>query len=100
MYDIDGFKPVYSGTGQFCGIQARDRIFETTNFKVWFGAIRRRMFVCKGTGSPLYHYSDQTDDVVKYWYSKDHDDWNGFERIKAKEIKSIEELAEEDGNDL
>jgi hypothetical protein len=96
MYNINGFRPVYGKTGNFAGVQAGIPYFEVTEFKVWFGNIKRRLFVNPTTGKALFHYSDLTHDNPQYWYSLDSQDWNGVSRISAKQLAdSMEQEAKE-----
>ena len=96
MYDIDGFRVVYGKCGQFVGVSAGRDFFAVSEFKIWFQNIKRRMFIDEVNKIPLYHYADFTDDIAKYWYSFSHEDYYGFERIRAKEVEErITKLLEE-----
>lgn len=99
MYDVDGFRVVYGKDGRFVGVSAGRDFFEVSEFKVWFRNIKRRMFVDTANRIPLYHYADLTDDMPQYWYSFNHEDYYGLERIRAKEVdeRMTKMLEERDG---
>ena len=88
MYNVDGFKPIYGKSGQFSGVSAGRDFFAVSDFKVWFQNIKRRMFVDEVNKIPLYHYADFSEDVAKYWFSFNHEDYYGLERIRAKEVEA------------
>lgn len=99
MYNIDGFRVVYGNCGQFVGVNAGRDFFAVTDFKVWFGNIKRRMFIDEVNKIALYHYADLSDDEPRYWYSFNHEDYSGIERIRAKVVayRVTKLLEEKDG---
>ena len=100
MYNVDGFKPIYGKGGQFSGISAGRDFFAVSEFKIWFKNIKRRMFIDEINKIPLYHYADFSEDVAKYWYSFNHEDYYGLERIRAKEVEERMTKMVEKKNDL
>lgn len=100
MYNVDGFKPIYGKSGQFSGVSAGRDFFAVSDFKVWFQNIKRRMFVDEVNKIPLYHYADFSDDLPKYWFSFNHEDYYGLERIRAKEVEQRITKIKEAKNDI
>lgn len=100
MYNVDGFKPIYGKSGQFSGVSAGRDFFAVSEFKVWFQNIKRRMFIDEVNKIPIYHYADFSEDVAKYWYSFNHEDYYGLERIRAKEVEARMTKMVEERNDI
>lgn len=87
MYRVDGFEPIYGKNGKLNGVKALRRVFELTPFTVWFGNIKRNMFICKKTMEVIYYYLDLRNEKPQMWYSKNWEDYQGIERIKAKDLQ-------------
>ena len=86
MYNVDGFRLIYSRNRALKSVAAGDKVFEITPFKVWFGNVRRRLFVLREGELALYHYvSFEANEPVE-WYSYDHGDYSGINRITARDI--------------
>ena len=86
MYNVDGFRLTYSRNRALKSVAAGDKVFEITPFKVWFGNVRRRLFVLKEGKIALYHYVSFEANAPVEWYSYDHEDYSGIHRITARDI--------------
>ena len=86
MYRIDGFLPVYKKHGKLSAIKADKYLFEITPFTVWFGNIKRMMFVNARVNIALYYYIDLSGETLNSWYSLNWEDYSGIERIKLKDL--------------
>ena len=98
MYNVDGFRLIYSRNRALKSVAAGDKVFEITPFKVWFGNVRRRLFVLQGGKIALYHYVSFEANAPVEWYSYDHEDYSGMHRISARDIINGRMPMKEDDN--